>query len=114
MIQVLLFIVSLCCLFFFFKQKTAYEIMPSLVGLGDVYKRQRLADPFPALRGVAAPQRYPQLRHRTIVGPRIDIGRGRLGRTDDSRAQSFVKTNEPDHGTVHGWLVTPLASKPSP
>src|SRR5665648_556959 len=40
MIQVLLFIVSLCCLFFFFKQKTAYEIMPSLVGLGDVYKRQ--------------------------------------------------------------------------
>ena len=23
-----------------FKQKTAYEIMPSLVGLGDVYKRQ--------------------------------------------------------------------------
>ena len=31
---------EMCIVVFFFKQKTAYEIMPSLVGSENVYKRQ--------------------------------------------------------------------------
>eukprot|EP00658_Telonema_sp_P-2_P029447 TRINITY_DN22404_c0_g1_i3.p1 TRINITY_DN22404_c0_g1~~TRINITY_DN22404_c0_g1_i3.p1 ORF type:complete len:110 (+),score=15.42 TRINITY_DN22404_c0_g1_i3:59-388(+) len=81
-----------CGLFFFFKQKTAYEMLRSLVGSEDVYKRQLNE----VLGHVGLGVRTPTIRRRNSYESEV--------------IESFLKINGPTSGTgsLHrdliGWL----------
>ena len=61
------------CVFFFFKQKTAYEIQYGLRGLGDVYKRQDILGVLYINIDDGGGWRYNLLKEMKAAGLEIDL-----------------------------------------